>query len=205
MHRKRGWSNKNNTGRQRGAWYIVIFDPRESGSLSFTLSLSFSNDARLILTWASPLAATKHAVCESEWGRHACVDASIVSQGLSFRRRSSFGHHKAIVARDFLDFILIKPRRPFHAGPLFQLQLCVHSGPRINLRRKQIHVLQRLCASSYCPYTCFFSANQYFDLENNNDKKKKKKRVNKHFLVPPPIAISKFQFLFSRVEKEICY
>lgn len=153
MHRKRGWSNKNNTGRQRGAWYIVIFDPRESGSLSFTLSLSFSNDARLILTWASPLAATKHAVCESEWGRHACVDASIVSQGLSFRRRSSFGHHKAIVARDFLDFILIKPRRPFHAGPLFQLQLCVHSGPRINLRRKQIHVLQRLCASSYCPYT----------------------------------------------------
>lgn len=138
--------------------YIAIFDPRESGSLS----LSFSNDARLILTWASPLAATKHAVCESEWGRHACVDASIVSQGLSFRRRSSFGHHKAIVARDFLDFILIKPRRPFHAGPLFQLQLCSHTPAPGLICDENKSTSCNDYAHLLIVSTRFFSVKQYF-------------------------------------------
>lgn len=49
-------------------------------------------------------------------------------RGFHFADGSSFGHHKAIVARDFLDFILIKQRRPSHAGPLFQLQLCLYNA-----------------------------------------------------------------------------
>lgn len=88
----------------RLSWYSIVSKGKRGLSVSLTMLSLFLLERLLWPPLSMPSANLNGAVMLA-W------TLPLFLRGFHFADWSSFGHHKAIVGRDFLDFILIKPRR----------------------------------------------------------------------------------------------